>query len=323
MVFLLFIVYGSNAYSADLTSTNFIVKDPLVGTGGGYGNSTNFEAFGSGDMTMLGSGSSTNFEGRYGFLWYPYVTQGVFTAVVNGAQADLSWGASTAGLGWSISGYNTGISSVSGGPYTYTNVGLVTSYSYTSLDPGQYCFVLQTLDAASVVIATSAESCITIVPVITFSISDSTVGFGALSSVIARYATVGGGSNSNTVAHTMTASSNAPSGYTITYTGSPLTSGGDTITPATITNSATGTAGTKQFALSLSTSGAATIASTYDQTIGAGNWNFLANTSDVVASTSSATTSETFSTRYISNISPSTSAGNYSNAITYVITANF
>lgn len=322
VVFLLAFVYVPVVYSADLTSTSFIIKDPHVGTGGSYGTSTNFASFGSGDMTMIGRGTSASFEGRYGFLWYPYVTQGTFTATPNGSQADLAWGASTAGLGWSVSGYKTGIKP-SGGSYSYTTHGLVTSYSYTALTPGGYCFILQTLDAFSNTIATSSEQCITIQPVITFSISDSAVGFGTLSSVIARYATTSGGSNSNAVAHTMAASSNAPSGYTISYIGPTLTSGANTIAPATITNSATGTAGTNQFALSLSSSGSASITSAYNQSSGSGNWKFVASTNEPIASTSGLTASETFSNRYITNISSTTPAGNYSTAVTYVITGNF
>jgi hypothetical protein len=317
------VFYTPFLYAADLTSTSFIVRDPLVGTGGSYGTSTNFASFGSGDMTMIGSGTSASFEGRYGFLWYPYVTQGVFSAVANGSQADLTWGASTAGLGWSVSGYKTGVSSVSGGPYSYTTHGLITSYSYTGLNPGQYCYILQTLDAFSNVIATSQEECITIQPTITFSISDSSVQFGTLSSVIARYATNSGGSNSNSVAHTMNASSNAPSGYTISYQGATLTSGGNTITPATIVNSATGSAGTSQFALSISSSGGATIISDYNQSSGSGNWKFVAGSTTPIASTSGLTANETYSTRYISNIAPGTPAGNYSTSLNYVVTGNF
>ncbi len=317
------VFYTPFLYAADLTSTSFIVRDPLVGTGGSYGTSTNFASFGSGDMTMIGSGTSASFEGRYGFLWYPYVTQGVFSAVANGSQADLSWGASTAGLGWSVSGYKTGVSSVSGGPYSYTTHGLITSYSYTGLNPGQYCYILQTLDAFSNVIATSQEECITIQPTISFSISDSAVQFGTLSSVIARYATNSGGSNSNSVAHTMNASSNAPSGYTISYQGATLTSGSNTISPATIVNSATGSAGTSQFAVSISSSGGATIVSDYDQSSGSGNWKFVANSTTPIASTGGLTATETYSTRYISNIAPGTPAGNYSTSLNYVVTGNF
>ncbi len=324
VVFLVLIVWVPLVHADDLTSASFIVRDPLVGTGGGYGSSASFAAFGSGDMTSIGRGTSASFDGRYGFLWYPYVTQGTFTATANGSQADLAWGASTAGLGWTVSDYKTGIS-VNGGSYTYTSRGLVTSYSYTGLVPGSYCFILQTLDAFSNVIAVSSAQCITVTPVLTFSLSANAVQLGALSSSGPRYATTSGGSGSNTVAHTMAASSNAPSGYTITYNGPTLTSGGNTIAPAgtTITNSATGSAGTNQFALSLSSSGAATITTAYNQLTGAGNWKFLASTIDTIATTSGVTSSETYSLRYISNISSTTPAGAYSTNIGYVITGNF
>lgn len=324
---LLFIVSFTTVqfvYAADLTSASFIIRDPLVGTGGSYGTSSSFAAYGSGDMTMIGDGSSSSFIGRYGFLWYPYVTQGTFTVTPSGADANLSWGASTAGLGWSVSGYNTGIATVSGGPYTYTNVGNVTSYSYTGLTPGQYCFVLQTLDAFSNVIATSPEQCITIDPTITFSISANTVDFGTLSSTSPRYANTSGGSATNTVAHTMSAASNAPSGYTITYNGPTLTSGVNTIAAATIPNDVDGTQGTPQFALSLSSSGGATITSAYNQANSPNpNWKFIANTTDTIASTSGVTTTETFSNRYLANIAATTPAGTYTAPITYVITGNF
>jgi hypothetical protein len=310
-------------YATDMTSASFIIRDPLIGTGGSYGSSASFQAFGSGDMTTIGRSTSASFEGRYGFLWFPYVTQGVFTATPNGSQADLSWGASTAGLGWSVSGYKTGIATVSGGPYSYTTHGLITSYSYTGLSPGLYCFVLQTLDAFSNVIATSPEECITIQTVLTFSISSNSIDFGTLSTSGPRYATTTGGSGTNSVAHTMSASSNAGSGYTITYFGPTLTSGSNTITPTTITNDADGTPGSSQFALSLSSSGSASIASAYNQTSGAGNWKFVASTTETIANTSGVTTTETFSNRYLSNISSTTPAGSYSTDITYVITGNF
>ena len=133
--------------ASDLTSTSFIIRDPVVGAGGDYGSSASFKAYTSGDLTTIGQNSSASFIGRAGFLYYPYATQGAFSATANGSAVDLAWGATSAGLGWSVSGYSTGISSVSGGPYTYTSVGNVTSYSYTGLTPGEYCFVLRTLDA--------------------------------------------------------------------------------------------------------------------------------------------------------------------------------
>jgi hypothetical protein len=123
----------------------------------------------------------------------------------------------------------------------------------------------------------------------------------------------------------MTASSNAPSGYTITYNGPTLTSGANTIAASgtTITNSATGSAGVNQFALSLSSSGGASITSTYNQSTGSGNWKFVNNTTSTIATTSGVTSSETYSVRYIANVASGTPAGNYTANIGYVITGNF
>lgn len=310
-------------YAKDLSSTNFIIRDPIVGTGGEYGTSSGFKLFGAGDTLLTGSGVSATYISHYGFLYFPYVTKDTLTATAGIAKVDLAWGASTAGLGFSVSGYKTGIALVSGGPYTYTSVGNVTSYSYTSLAPGYYCFIVQTLDAfGNVVGGTSNESCDTVVPSLSLAVSTSSIGFGSLTAGGPRYATTSGGSGSNSLdAHTIIASSGAPSGYTITYNGSTLMSGGNTITPATITGSATGVIGTKQFALSVSTTGGATIPSVYQQS--SLNWSFVANTTTLIASTSSITSAETYGLRYITNISNTTPAGQYATNLTYVITGNF
>ncbi len=56
--------------ASDLTSTNFIIKDPIIGTGGGYGSSTNFQLLSAGHTLLSGVGSSSSFITRYGFLYY-------------------------------------------------------------------------------------------------------------------------------------------------------------------------------------------------------------------------------------------------------------
>ena len=315
-------LYGSVVYATDLTSTSFIVRDPIVGTGGGYGTSASFASYISGNMTTIGKGTSASFEGRSGFLWYPYVTQGSFTATANGSQADLAWGASASGLGWNISGYSTGKATVSGGPYTYISVGNVTSYSYTGLAPGLYCFVLRTLDAFSNVIATSSEQCITIQPTLSFANDDATIGFGTLSSGAATYANgAATGSASTTTAHTMTIGTNATTGYTLTYNGATLTSGANTITPATITGSATGTAGSSQFALAATVTGTGTATTAY--AAASNNWKFQASTTDQVASATGPVASDTVAMRYLANIPTSQAAGAYATNITYILTGNF
>lgn len=172
-LFLILFFITSPVIAEDLSSTNFIIRDPIVGTGGNYGSSTNFDLFSSGHTSFSGTGSSTNFIGRYGFLYFPFANIGTLTAVQNGIDADLSWPASTSGLGWTVGDYETGVASVSGGPYTYTNVSTATSYTYTSLTPGEYCFVVRTLDSLGNVIGVSNEDCVTITPVLVFDIDTS------------------------------------------------------------------------------------------------------------------------------------------------------
>jgi hypothetical protein len=233
-IIILGIFISTPVNALNMTSTNFIINDPVIGTFGGYGTSTNFQLISSGDSLLIGSGSSATYIGHYGFLYYPFV--------------------------------NT-------------------------------------------------------TPTITFSVSDSSLQFGALSPSGARYATTSGGSGSSTVAHTIDASSNATNGYTLTYYGDTLKSGSNSVTPATISGDIDGSPGSSQFAIAVSTNGGATIPSAYDQT--SNNWKFLANTTETIASTTGATSTETFSVRYLSNISPTTAAGQYSTSITYVLTGNF
>ncbi len=77
-LFLCFLVasLGVSVYASDLTSTNFIIHDPIVGTGGGFGTSTNFQAVGSGNILgSMGGASSASFKANYGFLYYQDVAQ--------------------------------------------------------------------------------------------------------------------------------------------------------------------------------------------------------------------------------------------------------
>jgi hypothetical protein len=177
LLFFLFLFVFSlvaiKANAKDLTSTNYIIRDPVIGTGGGYSSSGSFQLHSEGDTLLTGVGSSATYIGHYGFLYYPFIKTGVLTATPVGAEVDLNWVTSTSGDGWNVSGYNVGIASISGGPYTYTSVGTATNYSYTGLAPGNYCFVVQTLDSLGYVIGTSNEECVIISSVITFDLNTS------------------------------------------------------------------------------------------------------------------------------------------------------
>jgi predicted secreted protein len=313
---------GTAVLAKDLTSTNFIVRDPSIGTGGGYQSSGSFKMYSAGNLNISGNGgTSTSFIGRDGFLQYPEVKTAVITPTVLGSTITLNWTASTVANGYTVSGYNLGVATVSGGPYTFTPVGNVLTYSYINQTPGTYYFVLQTLDAFGNIIATSNEASATVEETLSFSISANAISFGPLTSAGPRYATTVNGSSSETAAHTITAESNASTGYTIIYSGSTLDSNGNVINPATITSSSTGTPGTNQFALSLLSSGTASVPTSYDHV--SQNWNFAANTLATIASTSGPTAAATLDAYYIANAATLAPSGTYRTTLTYAITANY
>ncbi len=245
-------------HAIDLTSTNFIIKGPVIGTGSGFGSSTSFDFLSSMHTNFSGTGSSATFIGRYGFLYFPYLEEDFFTAVANGDDADLTWGPTTAGLGWNVDGYNTGIAGVSGGPYTFTDVGNVTSYTYSNLAPGDYCFILQTYDVLGYVIATSDEDCITIQQTITFDLDTGivdgetsptySVSLGALS--VSNVRVSGSTDSVNMIIAEM--DTNAPGGILVQIRNGNGNSGlVSTSTPGNNVNSADGTmsAGTENYGL--------------------------------------------------------------------------
>ena len=168
----------------------------------------------------------------------------------------------------------------------------------------------------------------TVDPTITFTISDTTVGFGTLTTGSASWAT--GDTNGVTSApadssgaHEMPLATNAASGYSITYNGATLTSGGNTIDVATISEDDDGTPASEQFALGLDDNGGnATIVSAYDLAT-ANSYSFVAGTTTTVASETIATATETFDVQYIANVAGLTEAGSYTTNITWIATGNF
>lgn len=167
----------------------------------------------------------------------------------------------------------------------------------------------------------------TVDPTITFSISDTTIGFGSLSSTAARFATgdTNGSGTDSAAAHTLAVATNAASGYVLSYNGPTLTSGANTISVASITDDADGTQDAEQFALGISTNGSSTVATGYDHNSTPGNrdWTFVASTTTTIISRTTPTNTETISAFYLGNIAGNTEAGSYSSLITYIATGTF
>lgn len=324
--FFLFIFLGFifviNIHAADLSSASFILRDPIVGAGGGFGTSTSFQLISSNNILGSNFSTSTSFSGKSGFLYYPFVTKGSFSATPSATSITLNWTATLAGQGLGVSGYNVGTSSVSGGPYSYLSVGSTTTKTFTALMPGTYYFILQTLDALGNVIATSDEVSAVVTQSVSFSLTDNVAQFGSISSSLTKYANTSGGATSEVEAHQLVANTNAPSGYTVTVLGAPPANGGDTIT-AIGSSSASPSAGSNQFGLRLVASGGSgSVASSY----GASGFAYAATatSSDTVATESTGDAVDTnYSVRYVVNITPTMSAGSYSTNIVYVVTANF
>jgi len=59
--------------ATDFTSTNFIVKDPVIEPGAGFSTSTNFRLWSSIGQDAIGLSATTSFGLRGGFLYFPAV----------------------------------------------------------------------------------------------------------------------------------------------------------------------------------------------------------------------------------------------------------
>lgn len=159
-VFLFLAVFAADvpAHAEVLKGTNYQVLDPVVSIGGERATSTNFILFQMFGQLGLGTSTATNFQLNPGFLSFPVVTLPTATATAGDGQADLSWTSSSGKVGWTVAGYSVGQSGVSGGPYSYTSVGNVTSSTRTGLSNGTtYYFVILPEDAFGNRIATSTE----------------------------------------------------------------------------------------------------------------------------------------------------------------------
>jgi hypothetical protein len=156
---------------------------------------------------------------------------------------------------------------------------------------------------------------------ITFTISTTTISFGTLSSVAARFASsTGAGDSAEVQGHNIVAGTNASNGYTITASGTTLTYGNATINPIGSSNTASAV-GTEQFGLrATAAGGTGTVSAPY----AAAGFAF-ATTSfpSALATAAGATANTTYSLRYIANIAANTEAGVYTANVNYIATSNF
>lgn len=144
-------------HAEDLTSTTYQVLGPTM-SAGGYGTSDSFILYSSISEFAHNISSTTSFSFNPGFVAYPFVSTPAVSATAGNAQVALSWTASQGFVGWTVSGYDVGQSTTSGGPYSYSSVGNVTSSTRTGLtNSTPYYFVVIPTDAFGNRIATSTE----------------------------------------------------------------------------------------------------------------------------------------------------------------------
>lgn len=162
VILLLFLLYPDIFFlrAEDYSSSNFILRDPVITVNGGRSTSSNFESFSSIVQPVAGEQTSSNFIGRSGWLYFPQATLPVVTATVGNAKVSLSW---TAAIGTfaNITTYELGTATVSGGPYMFESVGNALSFTKTGLTNGTtYYFKVQTF-AGTLRLAESGQVSVT------------------------------------------------------------------------------------------------------------------------------------------------------------------
>ena len=161
----------------------------------------------------------------------------------------------------------------------------------------------------------------TVNPTITLTLSQTSLGFGTLTTANGRWATNGGGAATTTVGLSVVAATNATSGYSLFVLGPTLTSGANTITA--LASSTASSPGTAQFGINVSPSGGSGTATAPYSTGSQYAYTSTASTQSQIASSTTADAGTTYSISYLANISASTSAGSYAATHTYTVTGNF
>ena len=153
-------VFINPIFAQEFNATGYKILDPVIQPGG-FSTTTSGDYQLNGVITQISVGTSTvtsTYNLSSGFLYFPAVTTPVVTATAGDASAALSWTAASGYLGWTVSGYNVGQSTVPGGPYTYVSLGNITSSTRTGLSNGTtYYFVIRPEDAFGNSLATSTE----------------------------------------------------------------------------------------------------------------------------------------------------------------------
>jgi hypothetical protein len=191
----------------------------------------------------------------------------------------------------------------------------------SSTESGSFAISLITED--QVVVSTTID------PYITFILTTTSVTLTKSGGGNPNYNTGGTGYNQGS-ANTLAATTNATTGYSISYNGATLTDASAHTIDAMATKT-TSAVNTEQFGINLKIN--TTPATGTDPSGGSGaptsdyntanNFRFIAGATTALASSGSSSTTSTFTVTYIANVAQTTEAGAYSTTITYICTGNF
>src|ERR1043166_1162936 len=181
-LFILALLLPLVSLADDVSSAHFRILSPTLGAPGGTGSSTSYRVSATVGEVAHGVPSSTSYRVNLGFFSYPVVSVPVASATPGNTQVSLSWSAAIGSLGYSVSGYDYGKATASGGPYTYTSVGNTLTATVASLTNNTpYYFIVRALDQSGLPIATSSEVTATpIAPTLTFIVDSGSQSFPAL-----------------------------------------------------------------------------------------------------------------------------------------------
>ena len=154
---LLFFVFD-NILADEFTAPGYKILDPVM-TPGSYSSSTSYQLLSAISQLSIGTSSGATLGLSSGFLYFPTATAfTLFPPTAGNGQVDLSWSPSVGYLGWTVSGYDVGQSTVSGGPYAYTFVGNVWASTRGGLTNGTpYYFIVRAQDIFGNAISTSSQ----------------------------------------------------------------------------------------------------------------------------------------------------------------------
>src|SRR3989344_4057783 len=112
---IVFICSANLSFSEDSTSSSFRISDSVLTSGGGYSSSGDYTLNSTVGQIVTGTSSATIYNLSPDFQYYPIVTIPVISATAGNDQVALSWTAAVGELGWLVSSYNIGVSTISGG----------------------------------------------------------------------------------------------------------------------------------------------------------------------------------------------------------------